>query len=1082
MTPEQASGGPVPTAPPSGHRRSARPFVGRGREIEELRDALERAAAGYGGVVVVTGEAGIGKTRLLQEAADRAADEGWTVLAGRCWEEGGAPAYWPWIQVVRAAGADFAEVVAPSAHAGDQADPESVRFALFDAVTRFLLERAGETRHLVVLEDLHAADEPSLLLLRFLGESIANVPIAVLCSYREGEPRVRELASLFAGVARTGRRVALRGLTREDVEAYVEGVVGEAVAPALAARLHSVTGGNPFFLGELIRAVDAAELTGAARPTWRIPEEVRAVIRRRLDRLSPEASSLLQLAAVAGRELDLPVLERVSRLGRGRLVDALGEALEAGVLVEDIGDQRHAFAHDLVRETLYEDLSARRRLELHLRLGDVLEELARGDPDRRLSEIAHHLALAAPLGDLGKAADYVERAGDRAAALLAYEEAARHYTRGLQLLETDVEGADLRRCELLLRLADAQWRSGDVRTARATFEDATAVARRLGDGQLLARAALGYVTALGGFLFYARFEVGATGADLLSEALAALPDEDSRLRASLLARLAAELINEPVERRAKVSHEAVEVARRLGDPRALVTAFHARHWALTAPELVLERLAQTEEMLETAERIPDREMEFLAHNARFHCFLELGDGPALDREIEAMVAIAELIRQPAYLWHAHAVRVVRAILDGRYANAEELAASGLELGRLRLSAYPTYVFRYTQLFAIRWAQGRLDELWPSIRSHADLYPWVPRWRDALAAAELGDERAARAEVERFARDGFAGVLRDGLWLLHMSSLAEACVLIRDKDRGHVLYEVLDPHGDRNAVSYTQQPFGPVALRLGMLATMLGHWADAERQFVRARERCELVGAPAFLARVLAEHARMLLARGDGQSAAPLLAEAAALCEELGLPSLRRRIEGLLPEGSPPVSYVFRHEGEIWTISYGRDAFRLRDVKGLRYLAYLLASPGVEVHAVELAQAVEGVEPAQADGSPGPALDAQAKDAYRTRLQELGEELEEARGWADLERVARVEDEIDSLTGELSRALGLGGRDRAGASPAERARVSVTKAIRSAIRTVERHSPALAEHLATSVRTGQFCSYAPPGQAPPQWQL
>src|SRR5262249_28056792 len=156
-------------------------------------------------------------------------------------------------------------------------------------------------------------------------------------------------------------------------------------------RLHSITGGNPFFLGELIRAVDADELSrwsaGAADPAWRIPEEVRAVIRRRLDRLSPEASSLLQLAAVAGRELDLAVLERVSRLSPARLVDALGEALEAGVLVEDIGGQRQAFAHDLVRETLYEDLSARRRVELHLELGGVLEELGRGDPDRRLSEI-----------------------------------------------------------------------------------------------------------------------------------------------------------------------------------------------------------------------------------------------------------------------------------------------------------------------------------------------------------------------------------------------------------------------------------------------------------------------------------------------------------------------------------------------------------------------------------------------------------------------------------------------------------------------------------------------------------------------
>src|SRR4051812_35568630 len=683
------------------HTASTRPFVGRARELAELRQALGEAADGRGGVLVVTGEPGIGKTRLLQELSDEAAGD-FAVLSGRCWEEGGAPAYWPWIQVLRGAGEEFEAIAGViGGAASQQRDPESVRFAVFDAVTRYLLGREQPT--LIVLEDLHAADEPSLLLLRFLGDAIETGRILVVCSYRDAEPRVRELARHFSSLARLGTRIVLRGLSSEEVEAYVARVVGESAARSLAPRLAATTGGNPFFLGELLRGVDAAD------SALRVPEEVRAVIRHRIDGLSPEAATLLQLAAVSGRALDLPVLERMSRLDPSLLVEAIGESVDAGVLVEDLDGSGPAFAHELVRATLYEDLSTRRRHELHLGMGTVLQEIAAGDLDRRLSEIAHHLACAAPLGDVDEAVDFLERAGDRAEMLAAYEEAARHYRRGLQLLGADEEGADRRRCGLLVRLGDAQWRAGQGKPARAPFGGAIALARGLDDGEPLARAALGYTTALGGFLLYSRFEVGASGPALLTDALAALPDEDSLLRASLLSRLAMEMYsaNEPIERRAAVSAEAIEMARRLGDPRALVTALHARHWALTDPDRVLERLGHAEEMLDTAVLAADREMEFLAHHARFHSYLELGDGPALDREIESMSNIAELIRQPFYLWHTICLRVVRAILDGRYEAAEELARKALDLGEVRQSEYPTYVLQYAQLLAIRWAQGTL---------------------------------------------------------------------------------------------------------------------------------------------------------------------------------------------------------------------------------------------------------------------------------------------------------------------------------------------------------------------------------------
>lgn len=422
------------------------------------------------------------------------------------------------------------------------------------------------------------------------------------------------------------------------------------------------------------------------------------------------------------------------------------------------------------------------------------------------------------------------------------------------------------------------------------------------------------------------------------------------------------------------------------------------------------------------------------------------------------------------------------------------------LSGLRTSKYATYVFRYAQMLAIRWAQGRLDELWPEIDDHAERFPWIPRWRDPFAAAELGDEHTARSELERHAGRGFGDLPRDGLWLLHVSALAEACVLVGDEARALQLYELLLPHADDNAVSYTQQPFGPVALRLGKLAALLGRWQETDRHFATALARCELLGAPAIRARVLLEHAGALAARAEpadrGRYEA-MLDEAAHLCDELGMSRLLERVLALRERSSseqPAMAAVFRREGEFWTVAYAGQMFRLRDVKGLRYIATLLASPGRDVHVLELVAGGTGpavdVRGARADlelvgsrlSDGGPLLDERAKTEYGRRLEQLDEELEEAGAWGDTERAARLEFEKDLLTRELGRALGLQGRDRTFSSPEERARVNVTKAIRTAVRLIGKQSPALAAHLQASIQTGRFCSYNTPGAAPPNWSF
>jgi len=543
-----------------------------------------------------------------------------------------------------------------------------------------------------------------------------------------------------------------------------------------------------------------------------------------------------------------------------------------------------------------------------------------------------------------------------------------------------------------------------------------------------------------------------------------------------------------------VSQDPIDMARRLGDSEALGTALHARHWALTTPGMARERLAQTEEMLHVATETRDATIEFLAHNARFHCFLEHCDRRGMEAESLAMSELAARLRQPFYRWHTVCLQTLRATLDGRFADAERLAGEALELGGLRPSEFAAYVHRYAQLFAIRWAQGRLHELWPDVSGHAERFPWIPRWRDALAAADLGDRAGARRELDTLGGD-VGHLSRDGLWVLHLCALAEACVLAGDRRLAHQLYTALLPRAQDNAVSYTQQPFGPVALRLGQLAALLGRWQDAEEHFSTALARCELLGARAIRIRVLLEHAAALAARrepADRSRLDALLDEADALCQELGTPELAARVAEVRRDCGERETAVFRREGAMWTLAYAGTTVRLPDLKGLHYLRQLLRSPGREVHVLELVQAVDGIpgprpvttveDLAESGAEKIPLLDAQAKAAYRRRLHELAAEMDEARGWADAGRVELLEEEAEALRRELARAVGLGGRDRSAPTPAERARVSVTKSVRAAIKAIDRCAPSLGQHLADSVRTGRMCVYAPPAAAPPRWTL
>jgi hypothetical protein len=875
--------------------------------------------------------------------------------------------------------------------------------------------------------------------------------------------------------------------------------------PSLSRAIYRTTDGNPFFVDEVVRLLRAeGRLAGrdATNEPLGIPTGVRDAIGQRVALLSAETRHVLTVAAVIGRDFDARVVEQTAGLDAEDVLAALDEAITARLVVAVLrAARRYSFCHALVRETLYEALPAGSRARLHQKVGEALEHLY-GDDDTNVAELAHHFFEAAAVGGAAKALELSQRAGERAREMLAFEEGRGHYGRALQSMSLEGGYDGGRRCELLLRRAECEWGAGDSAAARATYQETAAIARRTGAAELLGRAAIGYARGLGGFLHVVRADE--TIIALIEEALTTLEDRDSALRARLLARLAVELYyTDQLDRRAALSGEAIEMSRRLEDPASLLIALYSRHWAARGPETLEERLTNATEMVQLASELRDTEMTFLGHNVRVDCLLELCDAEPVDREIQAMTELAEEVRQPFYRWRTTCLRAMRAILDARFADAERLADEAFEIGKGSDPEIATMVRDGAQAFALRFGQGRLAELEPATLDFTRRYPWIQPWRLLLMYGALGRVSDARAELERQAAGDFLDFPRDALWITRVAALSHACAIGGDARRARQLYDLLLPFAERNVSTIADQSYGPVAMRLGMLATVMERWEDAERHFLAGQANCQTLRTPTFMALNLSEHARMLLARaggGDRDRALALLGEAETICRTHGIGGVLERVvaDRARAQGPQESQHQFRREGEYWTIVFEGDVFRMKDSKGLRYITQLLANPGTELHALDMVPsadsrtgddrsvvaeraAQEGMRVSRLEGA-GPALDAQAKAAYRRRLDELEAEAEEARAFNDPERVALLAEEKDAVVRELQAAVGLGDRDREVASPSERARVNVTRSIRNSIARIEGSSPALAEHLKEAIRTGAFCAYLPGPGSRRTWQL
>jgi DNA-binding SARP family transcriptional activator/tetratricopeptide (TPR) repeat protein len=907
--------------------RGSTPLVGRKQELDQLGRLWTRAReadgelSGEGSrVVVLAGDPGIGKTRLAAEIARTAYEDGAFVLAGRSSRETLVP-YQPFLESLRhyVLNAPFSELRASAREYGSElarlipelrrrapdippppsGEPETERYRLFEAVVGLLAEISANAPVLLVLDDLHWADRPTILLLRHLARAADPARLLILVAYRATETETT--SDGFLDALSELRRDHL--LTQLDVAGLTERETAELVrirtdatpSRAFMRALHEETEGNPFFVEEIVRHLTEAgvqlERAGAsALQRFGLPDGVKDVIARRLARLDTQAIEWTRVAAVIGRDFDSALLERVVSLDEDEFLNALDEALAAGLVVESAAKPAlYSFSHALIRETLYEGMSAPRRARTHRRVAEALEEAGGGD--RYLTALAHHYTRAAGSQDAEKGIEYACRAGEQATVMLAHEEAAEHYARALEVLERFAPDADSRRCELLLALGEARARAGERPLAREVFRDAAVLAARLGDSAGLARAAIGassrYVQPPG--------VVDEELIAMLEQALAMTEGERTVTRIRLLARLCGAIYYSPKRvRMLELSAEASEIAEELGEPEGRALAASARRRAFWDPEHLDQRLSDSTELLTFAREAGDLELALQGHAWLVVDLLEHGDPGAVDAQIEAFASGAERLRQPFYLWHAAVWRAMRALLYGRLEQADELASEALAAGA-HAEAITAPQYYAIQLLAIRREQARIAELEEPARQLVSGNPARPAWRASLVTLLCDTDRLeeARAEFEHVVAADFKDIPQDGDWLITMTLLAESCAELRDRRRAAQLHELLLPYREVNVVvGLAVVCLGSAARYLGRLAITMGDREEAIGHFDRALEANAALNAPVQVAHTQLDYAEAL---GQGPDADDLTDQAAQTAQELDLPALARRAGALRRE-------------------------------------------------------------------------------------------------------------------------------------------------------------------------------------------
>jgi DNA-binding winged helix-turn-helix (wHTH) protein len=886
---------PAPLAAPASTPTRPRPpseiFVGREDALAKLRAAAEEARMGSGRLVLVTGSAGIGKTRLTEVFARELNEQGALVVVGRCRDGEGVPAFWLWFQVLRALeAAGHAAGTLPEAGTAPASPAEwsaERRFLFFDSLSRALLAASRARPLVLLLEDVQWAQAPSLRLLEHLTFEIAESRLLVVATVRSevrerGHPVSRTLAVLRSHERCT--QIDLAGLSRGAVGALLARVIGRPAPADLTSELFARTEGVPLFVREAVRLlVERGDLRHPERIRRRgvtLPVHSLALIRRSLDTLSGPCAELVGAGSVLGREFGLIQVAHVAQLERAEALDRIEEAVAAGVL-EEVADAAatYRFTHALFQEAAYEDLSIGTKARLHLRAAERLEQQYGEDPSAVIAELAHHHHQAIGVGDPRRAFERAVQAAEVASRVFAYEQAATHYQQAAAALEHFESVDPGLRLSTCLALGEAYRRSGDRAGRRAVCEQAMQSARALGWSRELALAAIG-------FCDVAEWSPDDEAADAaVDEALAGLDPAEIALRARLMTRRAYLNMKLPSEKVEPVARKAANLSRESGDAEAIQEALYVLHYALAGPDHLDERQQLISEICDVARRSSSREPAVIASLDIACDRICLGD-PAGERKLRAEAsAMSGASPSPGMVWHMKVFDAGRALLEGRFDAADQLTRDALLVGQRIEHPYARACFN-AQCMQRERDRGDFEQVRSLFAGGLRSRRGATHWAKAIVARnelQLGNEGLARELFADLVRPGLGEMARGIRWIGTMVETAHLCAELDDAEQAEVLVRLLAPvehlHG---VLPVPIQYGGPVSYCLARLYETLGRAEEARQLYEEARESVVRLGARPMQARIAQDAARLLARRRDLGRAEALLAEARDIADSLGM--------------------------------------------------------------------------------------------------------------------------------------------------------------------------------------------------------